>query len=108
MVLPSIDIKMNGNLSFHFIYLYAKTYIILQTNFHVKFLLNFQVNQKSLVVKEVLALNVVTVNLSLVLNVGVAAVLVVLHEAHLGPLNLPLDSELSLFVSADPREVSTV
>ena len=58
--------------------------------------------------KEVLALNVVLVNLSLVLDVGVAAVLVVLHEPHLGPLDLPLDSEVSLFVPADPREVSTV
>ena len=81
---------------------------ILKTNFHVKFLLNFHVNHKSLVVKEVLALNGVLVNLALVLDVGVAAVLVVLHEPHLGPLHLPLHSELSLLVPADSREVSTV
>ena len=55
-----------------------------------------------------LSLNVITVNLSLVLHVGVAAILVVLHEAHLGPGNLPLHSELSLLVTADSREVSTV
>ena len=46
--------------------------------------------------KEVLALNGVLVNLALILDVGVAPVLVVLHEPHLGPLHLPLHSELSL------------
>merc|ERR1711874_410923 len=81
--------------------------LLLKTNFHEKFLLNFHVNQKSLVVKEVLALNMIIVNLTLVLHVGVAPVLVILHEAHLGPGNLPLHSELSLLVPADSREVST-
>ena len=37
-----------------------------------------------------------------------AVYLVILHEGDLGPVHFPPHSELSLFVAANPREVSTV
>ena len=54
------------------------------------------------------SLNGIIVNLSLVLNIGVAPVLVILHEGDLGPGHLPLHREVPLFVAADPGEISDV
>ena len=50
----------------------------------------------------------IIVNLAVVLYVGVTAVLVVLHEGDPDPVHLAPHTELSLLVSPNPREISTV
>lgn len=78
---------------------------LLVTEFHIKPFLHIHVDYKSLVQKGVLSFNVVPIQQAVVLDIGVFPVLVVLHELHLGPLYVSLDSELPLLVLTRTTEL---
>ena len=63
----------------------------LDDKFHVKLFLDIHINHKALEEEGVLALNVVSLHHTVVLDVGVTPVLVILHEADLVTLHLSLN-----------------
>ena len=89
-----------------FITVFLLTYLVLVGDFHIEIFVDRQVDEQSFVEEMVRALHFIIVHGSLVLYALVAlSCSEVLHEADLGSLDLPLQSEVSLAVGP-PRSPS--